>query len=501
MTTLNPIELEKESLECVALIDLENIRLSWQRHYGRVFEYADLVLLCQLSERLMNTTMSRITIFATNPEDYESQAIKTTAVQNGMLPAGCSLNSSEVRLAGQELKRRNIPLVNAEDVAAGFRLIDRIRLDAERSRTATSISSSRSASPNLASSNPVAGRAPKRRRISPTPPEARYIGSRSRPIDLESEEAAGYTNSSSSFSETRPQPADLLSEMSELSDHCSEVQSVSDSSSCCAVEERGLIDALDDDDDDLVVLQSTHEPTTGPRRGTSGEIDEDDEVVIIGESKELTSCQKQVSPASPLQSTEPTMTLAGDGKDRIVQLRLYGFKFQKGRVVQRGCDVALGAEITKACFHPNIDKIVLFSADSDFQELMEENIKAENIGGVLKFAKTSWIFGFRNAFAAEQLNGLKSRHSGGFFAQGETWEGRQRKRQSPYGQRGIFQKDNITYVVLDMQFPQIKQYLHSRAAHRRPWSQSQPFRRLPRPVPRRQSPPILPMPPPPPPSH
>ncbi|EZG47330.1 hypothetical protein GNI_131880 [Gregarina niphandrodes] len=75
MTTIAPIDLESER-ECVALIDLENIRISWDREYTAAFQYTDLCLLCSLVEQLMSTRISHIVVFATDPVAYRRHLIK-----------------------------------------------------------------------------------------------------------------------------------------------------------------------------------------------------------------------------------------------------------------------------------------------------------------------------------------------------------------------------------------------------------------------------------------
>lgn len=134
-----------------------------------------------------------------------------------------------------------------------------------------------------------------------------------------------------------------------------------------------------------------------------------------------------------------------------MECRLYGFKTAQGRVVQRGCDVALGAEIMKACFHPNVEKICLFSADSDFQELMQQNMTPENIGGVYKFAKTSWVCGFRSSFRSEQIAELR------------------RLQNHTSHLKGVMYVQNARYVLLDVAFPQIKTFLDQQKIARKPW--------------------------------
>lgn len=84
------IDLERAK-ECWALIDLENIRLSWQRAYGKVFEYADLVLLCALTQQLMDTKFSRIVLFATDPVQYEMQQVKLLGVRERLLQPNSTL--------------------------------------------------------------------------------------------------------------------------------------------------------------------------------------------------------------------------------------------------------------------------------------------------------------------------------------------------------------------------------------------------------------------------
>eukprot|EP01054_Gregarina_sp_Poly1_P003355 Gregarina_sp_Poly_1__3354@NODE_1968_length_2965_cov_49_616632_g1268_i0_p2_GENE_NODE_1968_length_2965_cov_49_616632_g1268_i0NODE_1968_length_2965_cov_49_616632_g1268_i0_p2_ORF_typecomplete_len445_score50_64NYN/PF01936_18/8_4e02NYN/PF01936_18/2_3e08_NODE_1968_length_2965_cov_49_616632_g1268_i016292780 len=371
--------------------------------------------------------MSRIIIFATKPEEYELQSIKTAAIREGILQPNCSMNVSEVRKAQLELQRRNLPL--NDDVAAGYRLIDRIKADVERSTTHP-----------LPVYNVEETRAPKRRRLLPHSVKESALR-----VSQESDKPDCST--APTVIDLADEAEDGLSGMSELSSD-SDVGSLSTQSEDVVVLPSGK-----DDDDDVIVIGEDPAPNsvTQPRRGRG---------------------QPRTShPRVPSRRCRDSMTLTGDAGQRRVALRLYGFKYQKGRVVQRGCDVALGAEITKACFHPNVDKIVLFSADSDFQELMEENIRAENIGGVVKFAKTSWIFGFRRAFCAEHTR------------DGLSLDLR------PTSASGLFQRDNITYVVLDVQFPQIKEYLGGKA-RRRPWIHR--GRNLPRS--------FQPMPPPPPPT-
>lgn len=130
MTALAPIDLVLDKHQCVALIDLENIRLSWQRTYLRVFEYADLVLLIGLMERLMESKISRLVIFATDPDEFRTHQVKSLAIREKFLPVGVyTVSDPEVRTLTMRLQQRGISL--PEDVEAGYRLIREIQKDVE----------------------------------------------------------------------------------------------------------------------------------------------------------------------------------------------------------------------------------------------------------------------------------------------------------------------------------------------------------------------------------
>lgn len=405
MTTLNPIDLEREFVECVALIDLENIRLSWQRTYNRVFEYADLVLLCGLTERLMDATMSRIVIFATDPAHYRAQQVKITAMKQGILQGGVTrmLSDHELNALEKELTRRGILL--SEDVGAGFRLIQQLEKDAT-----ISINQNKTIISSQASSVPVV-----------------------------------------------------------VADDDDDLSEISSASSLSSSDNEDLVIREDDyknnrkhrrvlqDDDDIEFLgefptrkRPRHSPNLVSRSTFRQNLSSFSLVVIFpfqsrvgGVSGSSASSSPIVIPSctTPSVMARSSLLLSKDGAPRRIELKLYALKHMKGRLVQRGCDVALGAEITKACFHPNIDRIVVFSADSDFQELMEQNIEAEDIGGVLKFAKTSWVCGFRQAF---QKGNMPNR--------GQS--------------RGVYIKGNLRYIVLDEVFPQIRTKIESENSKR-----------------------------------
>lgn len=69
MTTLAPIDIEES--ESAVLIDYENIRLSWEKAYSRLFTYTDLCWLCELTERRFRTAISRIVVFMSDPSECE----------------------------------------------------------------------------------------------------------------------------------------------------------------------------------------------------------------------------------------------------------------------------------------------------------------------------------------------------------------------------------------------------------------------------------------------
>lgn len=128
MTTVAPIDLEREKLDCLALIDLENIRLSWQRTYGKVFEYSDLVLLCGLTERLMDTPVTRMILFATDPKQFHAQQVKVLAFREKLIPQSLQqLDPGEVAVLEHNLNQRGVQVPT--DVQAGYRLIANIQAD------------------------------------------------------------------------------------------------------------------------------------------------------------------------------------------------------------------------------------------------------------------------------------------------------------------------------------------------------------------------------------
>lgn len=459
MTTLNPIDIDKPSLECVALIDLENIRLSWQRTYSRVFEYADLVLLCGLTEKLMDTPMSRIVVFATDPTEYKARQVQIVANRMGLLQGGTNRNLSEheVRVLCEELKKRQVPL--SDDVDAGFRIIKSLTEDAKASQQLKGVS-----------------------RVGPLAALLRQQQQQHSPIKLDDDD-----------------DDDALSCLSSVS-KCSTPTS-DDSSSSSSSDDCEILNG--DDIDEVVFLGESSSTTTaagdksegaqmknGSRKRAWSETHHHHHVNHHPSStsaQQQQQQQQQVGPPNTVvlpyyissQAVGPRKTakvVAADGagsssggsshverrlcdEGRQIELRLYGFKVAKGRAVQRGCDVALSAELTKTCFHPNVDKIVLFSADSDFQEIMQNTMEAENVGGVLKYAKTAWVCGFRQAFNQANIRALRSnRH----------------KILGGHHERGVIVNGNLKYVVIDEVFPQIKYDLETQRAKRIHWA-PQPF--------------------------
>lgn len=67
MTTIAPIDIEKS--ESAVLIDYENVRLSWEKTYCRLFTYTDLCWLCQLTEERFKTSITRIVVFMSDPAE------------------------------------------------------------------------------------------------------------------------------------------------------------------------------------------------------------------------------------------------------------------------------------------------------------------------------------------------------------------------------------------------------------------------------------------------
>jgi hypothetical protein len=55
--------------ESALLIDLENIRLSWEKCYHKLFRYTDLCWLCLLLERRFQVNVKRIVVFMSHPEE------------------------------------------------------------------------------------------------------------------------------------------------------------------------------------------------------------------------------------------------------------------------------------------------------------------------------------------------------------------------------------------------------------------------------------------------
>lgn len=492
MTTIAPIDLERDNLECVALIDLENIRLSWQRTYSRVFEYADLVLLCQLTERLMESQMTRIVIFATDPKQYHGQQIKALAMREKILtaPAHAQLSESDIQILTTALRQRGISI--PADVEAGYRLIHQIKHDVDMSvapKGTNSVSPISSTNPQLRNqqSNVSSRKRPRQEILTSDgvqcASECRTL-SVDHPIYSVGDNAVNASNDSSSWVVQNSGSSFSDNSLEELSDISSTSGEDESSSDVEVIESKST---SEDGSDDVELLRiRPFQPPAKTFKGTEAGRPYKESCIKVSllplsTGNNFNNISFKTTNGMNCANQTKVKTLSEVGVDQCqfcsssgsdgsgqrslgggpsgickVELRLYGFKSQKGRVVQRGCDVALGAEITKACFHPNVDKICLFSADSDFQELMQENLQAEDIGGVLKYAKTSWVCGFKQAFTSDRISGLQLHRRRSHRGGGDAPD-------------AIISNGNIRYVLLDEVFPQIRILLAKKHMERLPW--------------------------------
>ena len=155
---------------------------------------------------------------------------------------------------------------------------------------------------------------------------------------------------------------------------------------------------------------------------------------LIREGKKTENLSGDLEPlGTEVGSDEWNGGLGGDGTNGRrckVEARTYGVKRWKGQSVQRGCDVAVASELTKACFNPKVDRIILFSGDSDFDNIVRSSLESEDVGGgVEKLAKDVWVMSFSASLMHSTLKDVR----------------RLRLRQG------------IRFVLLDEDFPEIGQ--------------------------------------------
>eukprot|EP01071_Lankesteria_metandrocarpae_P002248 Lankesteria_metandrocarpae@DN2187_c0_g1_i1.p1 len=152
-----------------------------------------------------------------------------------------------------------------------------------------------------------------------------------------------------------------------------------------------------------------------------------------------------VRPTGNNHSTPSTITGTDGAGSELwdkVTIKTYGYKRYARGDIQKMCDVSVGSAATKASFMPNVDVIILFSGDCDFEEAIRECLRTEDVGGVLKFGKHVFVVGFRSAFEVRK----------------RTLSRLQRTSRVPVVMEA---KTECQYFVIEEDFPDVYEYIRN----------------------------------------
>lgn len=452
MTTADPIDVEEN--ESVVLIDLENVRLSWEKCYRRVFRYTDLCWLCELLERRFQTDVGRVVVFMSDPKECEGTtgreqlhemrllyrylqedqarstgvSVKANTVTNATTLAQTTANVKKLQkpfLPGCEKLSANALVCasvtsecpRTENVKDDLLVVDLTSDDESVNDTAVAgetASSTREAgeasSSSLDSSEhssdaggttvvETLGGALKNKYVAPGRSFADF-----------SERLVTAPSKMSNALRTTGNSVDLASPDHDTDDDVEWIAA----SECLPVEHvRGCELRFDTATVKLSSMRTYGAPQ--PSAATTFVHNEslaacglaDDVTVLASESEAREfpsdnnlSDAEVTDPASECFSEEEPFVRLGVSAcpNCEIVVNAYGYKMSGGRRVQRCCDVAIGTELTTLCFMTRYSRIFLFSADSDFQETARSCTKPQKFDGVIKYAKSIYILGFSFAF-------------------------------------------------------------------------------------------------------
>ena len=135
--------------------------------------------------------------------------------------------------------------------------------------------------------------------------------------------------------------------------------------------------------------------------------------ISISESDESADSEVEALPRSSLKPASENFSLLTVGNtNRKIRMNTYKYKLKNSQSIQRGVDVGLAVEIVKSCFNPLVENVCLFSGDSDFLEVIADCRKANNVGGVIKFSKQAWVFGFSSSMVSHIQEALRASYNG-----------------------------------------------------------------------------------------
>lgn len=438
MTTVDPIDVEEK--ESAVLIDLENIRLSWEKCYRRVFRYTDICWLCELLERRFQTDVGRVVVFMSDPEECEGTIGEEQLYEMRLMYR--YLQEDQARSTGVPEKLNTLRTATlAQTAARKQELRNPVAPEWEQSIgvVCTSLPSGQYSAFDVKENTLVVDLTSEDDSDESTcgspVPEA---GFRAPAFGEACESETGVCNddnASDTVSGTSGRHADgnellkLIEErvdvirLPEAAEATSDDSDDNDVEWIVALEPSSCGNHAADVNGSGVSRKAPHVPdsrTAGKREFQSGGHPFVSDVSVpcsvapccpearesqLGDSRSdghSNSSQDAVEAAKRadrVPEEEPFTRLGVSAcLNCEVVVKAYGYKMRGRRRVQRCCDVAIGNEVTKLCFMARYSGIFLFSADSDFEETARSCAEAENYGGVIKYAKPIRILGFSFAF-------------------------------------------------------------------------------------------------------